>query len=106
MRYHERVKVELSEETIAAAQRVVARGQCSSIEEALSLGMWVLAGRNAEIERFFEAVEADPVWMAEIQQKIADGLADVDAGRVVPGEIVHARARELLRRKASHPRAS
>jgi Arc/MetJ-type ribon-helix-helix transcriptional regulator len=94
-----RMQVELSPDDAAIAEALVASGRCRTVEEAVRIAFLALAEEERAQDEFQARLEADPEWMAEVQQKIREGLDDLDTGRVVPADVAIARARDLLRAK-------
>lgn len=99
------MQVELSPESVAAAEALVASGRCSTIDEAVRIAFW--AFEESE-RRLSAALDADPEWKAEVQRKIQEGLDDVEAGRTTPTdheffESIKRHGRERLAQSRSIP---
>ena len=73
----------------ALVERLVATGRYSDASEVVGTALHMLAEHEAERERM----------SAELWAKIDEGIADVDAGRVVPAEQVFAELRDMVARE-------
>ncbi len=80
------MQVELSPESVAAAEALVASGRCSNIDEAVRIAFWAFEESERRLDGFSAALDADPEWKAEVQRNIQEGLDDVEAGRITPAD--------------------
>jgi antitoxin ParD1/3/4 len=66
------MSIDLSPEDQKKVADLVASGRFDSAKDALHAGL--------------EAIEEDPEWQAYARDRIEAGLADIEAGRTIPGD--------------------
>ena len=80
------MEIKLSPEDQLRIDKLVAAGRFSDVSDAVHAGL--------------EALEDDEAWRQYARERIARGIEDVKAGRVVPGEQVIERLRAARLKRA------